>query len=90
MANKEAHKNTIKITLDYKEGSVVPDGVGVKTHATTLDAILGVVRLFEIAYEKAKADGKTITEFIASCAKAYAEYNEIADDDDDDDDDDED
>lgn len=90
MANKEAHKNTIKITLDYKEGSVVPDGVNVKAHSTTLDAILGVVRLFEITYEKAKADGKTITEFIANCAEAYAEYNEIADDDDDDDDDDED
>lgn len=66
------HKNKLTITFDYKEGNPVPHGIEVETHCTILDMVLALIRLFEVTNEKAQAEGKDITSFIANCAAAYA------------------
>lgn len=50
----KAHKNTIKITLNYEKGQYSPSGIHIDSSCTIMDMIMAAMRLYNLANEKSK------------------------------------
>lgn len=67
------HTNVIEIKFDYEKDNPIPVGIRMHNDCTLADKTLALIRLMEILSSEAAAEGKTVTSFIASCMKAYAD-----------------
>ena len=70
------HTNSIEIKIDYDKGSSTPNGIRIHKDCTMLDAIVATMRMWDVVFDEAKAQGKYVTSFIVNCARAYAEQLE--------------
>ena len=74
------HDNKFVLTFHYDKGEITPSGIGLETHGTMVDAILGMVRLMEYINTEAAESGKSITDFIGQAMRAYADQMDCSED----------
>ena len=74
------HDNKFILTFHYDKCDVTPCGIGLETHGTIVDAILGMVRLMEYINTEAAENGKSITDFIGQAVRAYANQMDYGED----------
>lgn len=52
--HKKKHTSKIVLKFDYEENALVPSGLKIETSCNLVDEIIGAIRLWEIANERAK------------------------------------
>ena len=59
--HKKKHTSKIVLKFDYEEDTLVPSGLKIETNCNLVDEIIGAIRLWEIANDRAKeATGDTL------------------------------
>lgn len=52
--HKKKHTSKIVLKFDYEENALVPSGLKIETNCNLVDEIIGAIRLWEIANDRAK------------------------------------